>query len=296
MEEEKKQETSQGTTPPEAAPAVKSSALAVAERNFKMGLEPADIDSALKLCATIARTGMFGVKTAEDALVRLMTGRALGLPAMLSLRKIRAIEGQPSLDADLVLALCLAHPMVEYFRLVETTDERATYTAKRRDNPPVTLTFTIEEARKALLLDRGDTPEAKAKNNWNRYRPQMLRARCITNLAKIVCPEASMGMGDATGEEEVNVVTVSQTGEVLHETKPANIPSRDYDAETKAFKARIDAATTPADRKTLRAAFESSDIPAPWAEEIKQYYNTKLASARAAAGPAGAAVNGGGAT
>jgi hypothetical protein len=258
--------------------------LALHTREFKLGLEPEGIKEALTLCATIARTGICGIKSAEDALLRLMTGRALGLPAMVSLRKIKVFENQPWLDYDLVLALCLQHPMCEYFDMIESTKERATFVAKRKGRPPVTMTFTMDDARDAQLLDRGETQEKKDKNNWNRWKPDMLRSKCIIKLARIVVPEAAMGMDNDSavddGDGDANVITVDgKTGEVLSETKPVQVPSRDYDAETKDFVAKMDAVKTPADRKALRAAFEGSDIPEPWHSEIRAAYNARFARA-----------------
>ena len=153
--------------------------------------EPRSIDEGYDLAKLLVASGLLGrnVTRPEQAFTIIATGRELGLTAMQSLRSIHIIEGKPTLSADLMAALCKSRPDVcVYFRLVESTPERATYETQRKGEPsPTRMTWTIQQAK-----DAGVT----GKDNWRKYPDAMLRARCIAALARAVYPDLAMGIYD----------------------------------------------------------------------------------------------------
>src|SRR4029077_6020412 len=66
-----------------------------------------------------------------------------------------------------------------------TTPEIATFRAKRRGHEAVTLTWTLQDAKRARLLE---------KDIWRTYPAQMLRARVTADLARLVFPDAVAGL------------------------------------------------------------------------------------------------------
>jgi hypothetical protein len=256
------------------------------EDAFRLALEPNNVSDTYKLCASLAKTGICGIKSPEDALVRIMTGRALGLPAMVAMQQVYEVEGRPSISAKLKVALAMRHPECEYFDLVESTPRKATYKAKRRGRAEQMFSFTIEEAEGASLLGRGKDADAQKKNNWNRYPGAMLRARASSGLADILFPDATMGM---PAREEVDDLEPGELrGEVVDSgstpPKPANgappqaAPARDFEAELVAMKQRIFDAKTPEARKAVRgevAAFVDV-APTNLADEAKRFYNVSI--------------------
>ena len=46
---------------------------------FKLALEPTSFDGALKVAGMVAKIGMCGVKSPEEALIRIAAGRELGI-------------------------------------------------------------------------------------------------------------------------------------------------------------------------------------------------------------------------
>jgi hypothetical protein len=144
-------------------------------------------DEARELAGSVAKSDMFkSVKTPQDAYLILWAGAELELSAMQALRSIHVIEGKPTLSADLMVALVQRSPLCDYWRLVSSTLDSATYETKRRDaSDPVRLTYTIEEARVAGLT---------TKNTWQRYQAQMLRAATKRQLAREVYPELLAGI------------------------------------------------------------------------------------------------------
>lgn len=245
------------------------------ERSDRMALEPANFGELSKLAMYVVKSGLFKVTSMEDAFVRVMTGRALGLPMFASLKGIYSVGGAVGLESKLKVALCRQRSDCEYFRCTERSMTKATYVAKRKGDPEMALTFTIEEAKAAGLLDYA-TPEKKAAAAWTRFPADMLMARASGKLADIVWPEASLGL--PTKEELEDERAITTTGDTVQETAPVVHPStpvRDFDAEALALKDKITAAQGPDGRKALRpeiARFLQEADPEN-ADAVKRYYN-----------------------
>jgi hypothetical protein len=277
------------TTDPTPATAPQTAALARVVPNdedaFRLALEPSNVSDTYKLCASLAKTGICGIKSPEDALIRIMMGRALGLPAMVAMQQVYEVEGRPSISAKLKVALCMRHPTCESFELVVSDAKKATYKGKRRGLPEKTFTFTIEEAESANLLGRGKDAEAQKKNNWNRYPAAMLRARASSGLADILFPDATMGVPAREeiddlepGELRGEVVETKSTPNKAPGAPPQAANERDFEAEAVAIKQRIADARTPDERKAVRAAVAAFAEAAPeqLATETKNFYNMTL--------------------
>jgi hypothetical protein len=165
-------------------------------------LEPEDLRSAEVVAKWLDAGGLYKAKFKSPAAIVtvIMYGKALGLPMMAALSGFHIIEGKPSASADLIRALAMRSPKCKYYRLVEASDEAATWETWHRDHPePTRITYTIEEARKAGL--RG--------GNWENRKKQMLVKTCSTILARWVytietmglyCPEEMGDYVDTVGE------------------------------------------------------------------------------------------------
>lgn len=153
--------------------------------------EPEDFTQMQSLCKWICQSGLTpdSVENPQDAMIIIMRGASLGLPAMQALDSIHVIKGKPTLSADLQVALALRHPECERFQIVEWTEKLCTYETKRRGHDPQSFTFTMEDAHRAGLVDRG-----RGKSNWQKYPKQMLRARAGATLARAVYPELFTGV------------------------------------------------------------------------------------------------------
>jgi hypothetical protein len=105
---------------------------------------------------------------------------------MQSLRSIRVIDGSPTMSADLMVALVKRARECEYFQLIESTPDIATYETKRHGSlSPTRMSFTIDEAREAQLT---------GKDNWKKYRAAMLRARASAALCRVEYPDLMLGI------------------------------------------------------------------------------------------------------
>lgn len=243
---------------------------------FKFALEPSSFQETLTACELLANAGIKGCESPPQVLAKVMAGRSLGIGFMASVMGIDNIEGSMALRAKLKLALCLkAGHICEYFRCTESTHEKATWVCKRIGEPEQSRTFTIEDAAKAGLLDRGKDQAAKEKSNWNRWTASMLRARASSQLADIVFPDVTGGMA-ATEDLRDGDDPDEMIGEVVHPI--AGAPKRDWAAEQKTLIAKIDTiteATDPRARKPIREEVQAflGEAPEPYRAFVGNAFN-----------------------
>lgn len=197
--------------------------------------EPRSINEAMQLAGLLVASRLLprSVTTPEAAFAIIATGRELGLTAMQSLRTIHVIEGKPTLSADLIAALVKSRGDVcKYFMLVESTATVARYETQRIGEPkPTLMSFSIEDAQRAGVA---------TKDNWKKYPAAMLRARCITALARAVYPDLAMGLYDP---DELEPIPVPEDRRVYVEAEPP--PVRDTVTFVSLCEL-VDAACTPA--------------------------------------------------
>jgi hypothetical protein len=149
--------------------------------------EPQSMQEAMLFSEAVVQSGLVPhVKRKEAAFAIIVTGAELGLTAMQSLRSIHIVDGKPTLSADLIVGLVKRSSVCQWFRLVETTNERAVFETLRRGEPePTRYVYTMEDAARANLLGR---------RPWRQYTAAMLRARCATALARAVYPDLVAGI------------------------------------------------------------------------------------------------------
>lgn len=182
-----------------------------------MSIEPEGMADAMDLALRLSESGLIPKAmqgSPANVLLTLLTGRALGIPAVLALSRIHVIEGVPRLAADAMLGVAMAHPLCVYIALIESTDQVATYEANRKGWPqPLRLSFTIDDARKAGLAGRG---------NWAKYPAAMLRARAGSAIARAVFPDVLSGVYDPDEMHDVDAErAAAQRGQHQHRELPA---------------------------------------------------------------------------
>jgi hypothetical protein len=172
------------------APAQSQTALVVAGGvTYERALEPMSSAAALKLGAVLYDSRLYSRFPSAAAITAvIMRGREMGMGALSSLDSFHVIEGKPAPHAYLIIARAKADPDCEYFQCVESSATSATWETKNRCNPkPTKVTYTIEQARLAGLLE-------KAKGNWNTRPEEMLVKTAGAILARREYPAAAMGL------------------------------------------------------------------------------------------------------
>lgn len=191
-----------------AAKETKSVALADGARQNGMTVFPSPAEFAmLKEMGNMALKSGFlpsTVNTPEKAVIIMLKGRELGIPPMQAFSSIAVVNGKPTMSAELMLSMVYKNVPGAIVNILETSDKVCTLEAKRPNGVPCKFTFTMQDAEKAKLLAK--------PGPWHQYPAAMLRARCISAMARAMFPDALSGV--VYTPEELGAA-VNETGEVI---------------------------------------------------------------------------------
>lgn len=147
------------------------------QRPFAVGrprspMEPSNLSEAINLAKIFCDAGNvpsnYQGKLA-DCLIAIQWGYEVGLSPVQAMQSIAVINGRPTLFGDALLGLVRGSGLLE--SIEEVGDDKSyTCTVKRRgERKPVVRTFTMDDARKAGLLEK--------KGPWQSYPKRMLQMR-----------------------------------------------------------------------------------------------------------------------
>lgn len=162
----------------------------------------------------IASSGLFGMKTSNQALALMLVAQAEGQHPATITQEYDIIQGKATRKTHSVMARFQASGgTVEWHEL---TDLSADATFKHKAGGALRMKWTFEQAKKAGLV---------GKDNWKNYPRAMLRARCIAEGVRAVYPAALGGMLVAEEAMDMPVEGVTKTidtvtGEI-HAAAPA---------------------------------------------------------------------------
>lgn len=173
-----------------------------------------------RMAATVAKSNLFGMKTADQALALMCLAQAEGVHPMIAVRDYHIIDGRPALKADTMLARFLeSGGAVEWHCM---TDQKCDATFHHpRSLKPVRLDWTIERAATAGLSN---------KANWRGYARAMLRSRVIAEGVRSTNPSVIIGKytpeeladGDVLIQRDANAPSLAVAGEL--QTRSASEP------------------------------------------------------------------------
>lgn len=154
---------------------------------------PRTFEGAWELAQIIVKSRMnSSIQTPEAAFMVMALGSDMGLSVSQSLRGIQIIEGKACPTADCLVACVIRSGLAEYIVEIETTEDHSTWETRRKgEAKPRRSTFTIDDAKRALLTSRGKDP---ATNNWSKYPKRMLAARAKAFLVRDVYPDLALGL------------------------------------------------------------------------------------------------------
>lgn len=144
-----------------------------------MPLTYADIE---RMGASIAKSGLFGIKTADQAIALMMIAHAEGRHPALAARDYDIINGRPAKRAE-----AMHRDFLEAggkIRWLALSDTEAKATFSHPHGGEVTLSWDMERATKAGFA---------SKPNYKSYPRQMLRSRLISEGVRTVWPGATSG-------------------------------------------------------------------------------------------------------
>jgi len=125
------------------------------------------------------------IKTAEQAVIVMLKGRELGIPPMQAFSSIAVVNGKPTMSAELMLSMIYKNIPGAVVDFDVTDANKCEITAKRPNGKKTKFSFTMADAKTANLTGKGP---------WVTYPSAMLRARCISAMARAMFPDALSGV------------------------------------------------------------------------------------------------------
>lgn len=218
-----------------------------------------------KMAAIGNKSGLFGVKTAEQAAALMLIAQAEGTSPALALRDYHVISGRPTLKADAILArFQQAGGKVRWIKL---TEQEATAVFSHPAGGDVEISWTMEMARKAQLLGNG---------TWQKYSRAMLRSRCISEGVRTVYPGVVCGVYTPEEIESIDApirVVASSTPEPVAKLGGAGDGSLQYISESVPV-AELEYVTAP--EVTVQMAIASAKT----IEELRKTFTSAMRSAQ----------------
>jgi len=194
------------------------------------------------MAEAIARSGLFGMKTPEQATALMLVAQAEGQHPATITQDYDIIQGKATRKTHSVLArFQQMGGTVEWHELTEAIAD-ATFSHKAGGT--LRMTWTFEQAKRAGLT---------GKDNWKNYPRAMLRARCIAEGIRAIYPAALGGM--MVSEEAQDLAPSDQpvstraidpsTGEIQRPAEPARAalaayPDADFEKNKPAWRTVIE--------------------------------------------------------
>lgn len=153
-----------------------------------------------------AKSGMFpDIKSQNQAIVKILAGRELGLPPLISMTKIYMVLGKVTIGAEIMAGL--VKKSKEYDYKIKCLDNLKCEIEFAKGNEVLgNSIFTIEDAKKAGVFKTGGA--------WDKFPKNLLFARAMSNGCRFFCPHLISG---AYIPEELGI-PITDTGET--EVKP----------------------------------------------------------------------------
>ena len=164
-------------------------------------------DEMSRLAEAVAKSGLFGMKTADQALALMAIAQAEGQHPALAARDYHIVQGRPVMKSDAMLARFQAAG--GRMEMLCYTDEKVEAKFSHPQGGSVTLDWPIERARRAGLT---------IKDVWKSYPRNMLRARVISEGIRTVFPGATQTL--MTPEEAMDLPTAGPEQDITPQ-KPA---------------------------------------------------------------------------
>lgn len=204
------------------------------------------------MAKAVAASGLFGVKTADQAMALMLIAQAEGLHPAIAARDYHVINGRPALKADAMLARFQTNGGKVQWKAY--TDTVVTGLFSHPQGGEVEITWSIEMARKAGLT---------GNQTWTKYPRQMLRARCISEGIRTVYPGVTVGV---------------YTPEEVEDMKPAVNVTPEPPPPSKELSLLVDAINDCDNIDVLRELYlQAAQLDKPEAEVARSVARTRKA-------------------
>lgn len=153
--------------------------------NLPIFSEEMTFDETMRLCGVLAKSGYFAdAREASQAVVKVIAGRELGIPAVAAMTGIYIVKGRVSLSANLMAGAV-------------KRSGRYTYRVKQHDDKVCSIDFLERVDGQWEHIGNSIFTEADARRaetqNLQKFPRNMLFARAMSNGVKWYCPDVFQG-------------------------------------------------------------------------------------------------------
>ncbi len=202
------------------------------------------------MALSIAKSGLFGAKTPDQAMAIMLLAQAEGLHPATAARDYHIIEGKPALKADAMLARHLQSGGTVKWN--DYSDAKVSGTFSHPQGGTVTVDWDDARVKQAGLSERP---------NHKKFPRQMKRARVISEGVRTVNPGIAVGL--YTPEEMQDLAAVPErdmgNAEVV-EDGPTNWAQLLTNAPTLGQLGEVWAQMTPAEKKEHQGTKDARKI------------------------------------
>lgn len=164
-------------------------------------MTPRTFDEALKFAELMAKSDLVPKDFKDkpgNILVAIQKGQEVGLSPMAALETIAVINGRASLWGDGLLGIVQGSQVYEWIDESQCSEKAGICTVKRKGEQPYTVTFTLEDAKRAGLLGK--------QGPWTQYTKRMLQLRARGFALRDKFADVLKGL--VAAEEALDAVTI----------------------------------------------------------------------------------------
>jgi hypothetical protein len=206
----------------------------------------ADIE---RMSMAVAKSGMFGVRTPEQAMSLMLIAQAEGLHPAIAARDYHVINGKPALKADAMLArFQTAGGKVEW---LDFTDDKVSARFTHPQGGSVVVDWTLERARRAGVSNNP---------TWAKFPRAMLKARVISEGVKTVYPGVAVGTYTVEEVRDMASAPMAYTdADTTSDPVESIMQSVDMDALKRAYMDAVKAAKKAKDAELEKRLHDAKD-------------------------------------
>lgn len=168
------------------------------------------------MAMAIAKSGLFGLKTSDQALALMLIAQAEGLHPAIAARDYHIIQGRPALKADAMLSRYLeSGGKVQWH---DYTDSKVSATFSHPAGGTIKIDWDMPRAKRAGLGE---------KDIWKKYPRQMLRARVLSEGIRATNPGCNQGFytpEEVQDFEPINVTPIAEQTDPEPQPPPEEKP------------------------------------------------------------------------
>lgn len=154
----------------------------------QFSLTPQSLNEALQFADMLSKSNMVPKDyqgNPANCIIAMQWGMEIGLQPLQAMQNIAVINGRPAIWGDAMLAIVRGSGLLE--RITEDpTDAGCTCTVKRKGEPEVVRTFTLEDAKRAGLAGK--------QGPWQQHPKRMMQMRARAFALRDVFPDVLKGI------------------------------------------------------------------------------------------------------